>query len=193
MCLEVWSFRFGILCHHEKFGEFGFLLEPCSFWELVLSHSLFHTLTILEWDKSLSICIFIYLLLFGFCLVHLLNLWSFMCWIGSLIQFGHRLSCHTLVCAISVYLVFLLKLYLLFGSWKLYACIFTICLYYGMLAFFDPIYRGNSTKSHRLSCAWNSISYQYAHIYVESLLCIVVALTTLDPISLGTILYLNVF
>ena len=100
MCLDAQSFRFGILCHHEKFGEFGFLLEPCSFWELVLSHSLFHDLTILEWDKSLSICIFIYLLLLGFCLVHLLNLWSFMCWIGSLIQFGHRLSCHTLVCAI---------------------------------------------------------------------------------------------
>ena len=48
MCLEPQSFRFGILCHHEKFGEFGFLLEPCSFWELVLSHSLLLDLTILE-------------------------------------------------------------------------------------------------------------------------------------------------
>ena len=41
---------------------------------------------------------------------------------------------------------------------------------------------------NRLRCAWNSISYLYAHIYVEFLLCIVVWLTTLDPISLGTIL-----
>ena len=145
----------GSLVSCRNFALFGswFCIIPCVMF-----------CPILEWDKSLSICVFIYLLLFGFCLVHLLNLWSFMCWIGSLIQFGHRLSCHTLVCAILVYLVFLFKLYLLFGSWKLYACIFTICLYHGMLAFFDPIYRGNSTKSHRLSCAWNSISYQYAHI-----------------------------
>jgi len=160
---------------------------------LVLSHSLFLDLTILEWDKSLSIFISIYFCSCGLSLVPLLNLWSFMCWIGSLIQFGHLLSCHTLVCAISVYLVFLFKLYLIFGSWKPCVCIFTTYLYYGMLAFFDPIYRGNSTKSHWLSCAWNSISYQCANNYVESLLCIVVSLTTLDPISLGTILYLIVF
>ena len=35
-----------------------------------------------------------------------------------------------------------------------------------------------------------SIIYKYAHIYVEFVLYIVVHLTTLDPISLGAILYL---
>ena len=44
-----------------------------------------------------------------------------------------------------------------------------------------------------LRCAWNSnFIYKYAHIYVECVLCIVVSLTTLDPISLGTKIYLNV-
>jgi hypothetical protein len=44
-----------------------------------------------------------------------------------------------------------------------------------------------------LRCAWNSnFISKYAHIYVECVLCIVVSLTTLDPISLGTKMYLNV-
>ena len=47
-----------------------------------------------------------------------------------------------------------------------------------MLSFFDPIYRGNSTKSQNwMRCAWNSISYPYAHIYVEFVLCVVGFLT----------------
>ena len=44
-----------------------------------------------------------------------------------------------------------------------------------------------------LRCAWNSnFISKYAHIYMEFVLCIVVSLTTLDPISLGTKMYLNV-
>ena len=31
MFLEVWSIRFGILCHHEKFGEFGLLVGTLLF------------------------------------------------------------------------------------------------------------------------------------------------------------------
>ena len=34
----------------------------------------------------------------------------------------------------------------------------------------------------------NSISFQYAHIYVGFVIYIVVSLTTMDPMSLGTIL-----
>ena len=52
----------------------------------------------------------------------------------------------TLVCALLVYLVFCLN-YILFGSWKSCACIFVICISYGMLTFVDPIYRINSIKS----------------------------------------------
>ena len=52
----------------------------------------------------------------------------------------------TLVCALLVYLVFCLN-YILFGSWKSCACIFIICISYGMLTFVDPIYRINSIKS----------------------------------------------
>ena len=33
------------------------------------------------------------------------------------------------------------------GSWRSWACIFTSCSLFGMFSFFDPIYRGNSTKS----------------------------------------------
>ena len=44
-----------------------------------------------------------------------------------------------------------------------------------------------------LRCAWNSnFIYKYAHIDMECVLCIVVSLTILDPISLGTKMYLNV-
>ena len=52
----------------------------------------------------------------------------------------------TLVCALLVYLVFCLN-YISFGSWKSCACIFIICISYGMLTFVDPIYRINSIKS----------------------------------------------
>jgi hypothetical protein len=37
----------------------------------------------------------------------------------------------------------------------------------------------------------NSSSYLYAHIYVEFVLYITVSLTTSNPMSLGTILYLH--
>jgi hypothetical protein len=44
-----------------------------------------------------------------------------------------------------------------------------------------------------LRCAWNSnLISNYAHIYMEFIICIVVSLTTLDPISLGTKMYLNI-
>jgi hypothetical protein len=44
-----------------------------------------------------------------------------------------------------------------------------------------------------LRCAWNSnFISNYAHIYMELTICIVVSLTTLDPISLGAKMYLNV-
>jgi hypothetical protein len=61
-----------------------------------------------------------------------------------------------------------------------------------LLAFFDPIYMSYSIKSKWLRCAWyTNITNKYAHIYMEFVLYIVVSLTTLDPISLGTNIYLN--
>jgi hypothetical protein len=38
---------------------------------------------------------------------------------------------------------------------------------------------------------YSNITNKYAHIYIEFVLYIVVSLTTLDPISLGTKMYLN--
>ena len=43
----------------------------------------------------------------------------------------------------------------------------------------------------KMCMKFNFIS-KYAHIYMEYVLCIVAILTTLDPISLGTRMYLNV-
>ena len=44
-----------------------------------------------------------------------------------------------------------------------------------------------------LRCAWNSnFTYKYAHIYMECVLYVVVSLTMLNPISLGTKMYLNI-
>ena len=64
------------------------------------------------------------------------------------------------------------------GSWKSWACILTSCSIFGMLSFFDPIYRGNSTKSQ---IGWDvhefHFHFLYAHIYVEFVLCVVGSLT----------------
>ena len=64
-------------------------------------------------------------------------------------------------------------------------------LYHTMLCLIQYIgYTPSNPKW--LRCAWNSnFIYKYAHIYVECVLCIVVSLTTSDPISLGTKMYLN--
>ena len=51
----------------------------------------------------------------------------------------------TLVCALLFYLVFCLN-YILFGSWKSCACIFTMYILWHA-NFVDPIYRINSIKS----------------------------------------------
>ena len=64
-----------------------------------------------------------------------------------------------------------------FGSWKYWACILTSCSLFGMLSFFDPIYRELHQVSNWMRCAWSSFSYLYAHIYVEFVLCILVFLT----------------
>ena len=65
-------------------------------------------------------------------------------------------------------------------------------LYHALLSLIQYIgYTPSNPKW--LRCAWNSnFIYKYAHIYMECVLCIVVSLTTLDPISLGPKMYLNV-
>ena len=49
------------------------------------------------------------------------------------------------------------------GSWKSWACILTSCSFFGMLSFFDPIYRGNSTKSQ---IGWDVHEIHF-HIYMH--------------------------
>ena len=62
------------------------------------------------------------------------------------------------------------------GSWKSWACILTSCSIFGMLSFFDPIYRGNSTKSQ---IGWDVHEIQfciYMHIFMWSLSYVLLAL-----------------
>ena len=54
----------------------------------------------------------------------------------------------------------------------------------------DGLQRARSSRPQQQGC-FRCEAYKYAHIYMEYVLCIVVSLTTLDPISLGTKLYLN--
>jgi hypothetical protein len=98
MCLEPQSFRFGICAIMRSLGSLVSCWNLAPFWELVLSHSLLLDLTILEWDKSLSIFISIYFCSFGLSLVHLLNLWSFMCWIGFFLYNLDTACLVTLLC-----------------------------------------------------------------------------------------------
>jgi hypothetical protein len=74
------------------------------------------------------------------------------CYLQSCVDLGiwynldNLFSCHTCVCVLLVYLVFCLN-YISPGSRKSCACIFIICISYGMLTFVNPIYRINSIKS----------------------------------------------
>ena len=58
----------------------------------------------------------------------------------------------------------------------------------------DPLYRVNSIISLMVKDVHEFQVHIHMHIFnVEFALCIVVGLTTSDPICLGTKLYLNVF
>ena len=65
--------------------------------------------------------------------------------LGFWYNLDNSLSCHTCLCFLGL-LVFC-PICISFGSWKSCACIFTICISYGMLTFVDPIYRIKSIKS----------------------------------------------
>ena len=64
-----------------------------------------------------------------------------------------------------------------FGPWKFRSCIFTSCIFFGMLSFSDPIYRGNSTKS-QIGWDVHEIHFHiYMHIFMWSLYYVLVFLT----------------
>ena len=69
--LEDKSFLFGTLCHHEKCRGFGLFVGPCSLWELLISF-VDIWFSFLKWDKSLSVCVYLFFMLIGFAL--------FTCW-----------------------------------------------------------------------------------------------------------------
>jgi len=101
--------------------------------------------------------------------------------------------CHvTFLCDFLVYLVF--RPNCISGWFLKVLCMHIYYVYIlACFAFFDPIHRVNSIKIlNWLRCAWNSISYLCTY-FVEFFLCMVVSLTTLYPMGLGTILYLNCF
>ena len=55
------------------------------------------------------------------------------------------------------------------NSWKYWACILTSCSIFGMLSFFDQIYRGSSTKS-QIGWDVHEIYFRiYMHIFMWSL------------------------
>ena len=65
------------------------------------------------------------------------------------------------------------------GSWKSWACILTSCSSFGMFSFFDPIYRGNSTKSQ---IGWDVHEFHfhiYMHIFMWSLSYVLLVFLTL--------------
>jgi hypothetical protein len=89
--------------------------------------------------------------------------------------------------------VFLSKLYL---PWILKArCMHILFMFFCVSWLLSLIQYTFYTPSNPkwLRYAWSSYFFSnYAHIYMEFIICIVVSLTTLDPISLGTKMYLNV-
>jgi hypothetical protein len=66
--------------------------------------------------------------------------------------------------------------------------------FHALLALLDPLYRVNSIKSLMVKSVHELPVHILLHIFnVEFVLCIVVVLTTSDPICLGTKCYLMCF
>ena len=109
---------------------------------------------------------------------------------GSLISFcGIQWISHSLMYLLMIsfkwwflHLVFFslgISLYFGIGSWKSWACILTSCSFRGMLSLFDPIYRGNSTKSQ---IGWDVHEFHfhiYMHIFMWSLSYVLLVFLTL--------------
>jgi hypothetical protein len=169
---------------------FGLLLEPFSLWEFVISFLVicFFTLKMRYVFEHVS---FSYFYAHWLLICSLVELWSQSCVDWILWYIWTTFSFHTFVWLLGL-LGVLFKLYLALAlESSVYAFLLNV-KYMACFAFIDPIYRQKLYKIlNWLRCAWNSSSYLYAHIYVEFVLYIVVSLTTLDPMSLGTILYLN--
>ena len=70
-----------------------------------------------------------------------------------------------------------ISFFLGFGFWKSWACMFTSCISFGMLSFFDSIYRGISTKSQIGWDVYEIHFHIYMHIFMWSLSYVLVFLT----------------
>jgi hypothetical protein len=113
------------------------------------------------------------------------------CWFVLFILFGQQMCFATHFYAF-LYLQVFCPNGILYGSWKPCVCIFSI---WSPLCFACLLWSNiwlTPSNPKWLRCAWyTNLTNKYAHIYVEFVLYIVVSLTTLDPISLGTKMYLN--
>ena len=115
---------------------------------------------------------------------------------GSLISFcGFQWISHSLMYLLMIsskwwflHLVFFslgISLYFGIGSWKSWACILASCSYFGMFSFFDPIYRGNSTKS-QIGWDVHEIHFHiYMHIFMWSLSYVLLVLYLFGPNEFG--------
>jgi hypothetical protein len=99
--------------------------------------------------------------------------------------------CHTLLCLFVSPSVFS-KWYLVWILKALCMHIFNMINFMFFLASLIQYIWLTPSNPKWLICAWyTNLTSEDAHIYVEFVLYIVVSLTTLDPISLGTKMYLN--
>ena len=129
------TFFFSVLCAIMKSVDgLVYLLEPYSLWELVISFCDIW-FTLLKWDKSLSVCVFIYpICSLVFSLFTCWTLESILVLIWFFDVIWTILWCHTFFCALLAFLVFCPNC-ISFGSWKFCACLFTQYISYGMLYF----------------------------------------------------------
>ena len=142
---------------HKSWGS-----NPICFWTLVVFNWYLIPMTCLFGRQTFLVLVLCAIMRSVEGLVYSLMIFSSIGILFSLVSFQSGIFTHvliwifdiiwtlcflvTLVCALLVYLVFCLN-YILFGSWKSCACIFIICIFFGMLTFVDPIYRINSIKS----------------------------------------------
>ena len=122
-----------------------YLLEPYfSLWELVISF-FYNCFTFLNEINLWSWMFLFFFMLVGLYIVRLFNFGKYVSiWFFDIIWITFVVS-HLGVP--SWFALCFVQIISPFGSWKSWACISTICIFYGMLAFFDPIYKGNSIKS----------------------------------------------
>ena len=189
-CICLWKkpLYFWYLVPLIKVWRVWFICWNHTFWELVISF-FYNCFTFLNEINLWAWVFLFFFILIGFYGVCVLN-FDKSC-VDLVLWYNlDNICCVTPWCAFLICFVFCSNYIFIWFLKVLCMHIYYMYILWHACFLWSNIYGKLHKILNWLRCAWNLISYLYAHIYVEFVICIVVYLTTLDPISLGTVLYL---